>query len=704
MTTIQRERPAVLHPQDAIAHLFNARSIAVIGASGDPTKLGSSPLVAMRNLGFRGDVHVVNPRYSEMMGYPCYPSVADLPDGIELAMLIVPAEAAVEAAEACADRGIRAMVVIAQGFGESGPEGEDRDRRLLALAERGVAITGPNTNGLANVARGLATSIAPIFQYPGRVKPGRISVISQSGAMVSSLLSRLHQCGLGIAKTVTCGNELVLGAADYLTYFAADEGTDVIVVYLETIRDMAAFRSALAQARAAGKPVVAIKVGASESGQKATLSHTGAIAGSYRNTIAFLESEGVYVADDLESLALIAECLFRYDWSDTSRPANRFMASISGGFAAQTADMMERLGIPLQDPTPEGKAALAALPTQSHPVNPYDIAAQNALIPQIIDIFRDDGFDQLLFGLVLLKPAINDQVASLLIEAKARGMDKLFALSPQVDEAERQRFNEAGILITDNTPALLKALAAIERHRAAGVLREAREPASDVAALSLPSGAGLVDEARSKALLGSVGIRVPANAVAPIGPYPEQDIAHLRRPVVMKGLSDRIAHKTEHGLVALSLRSDDDLRAAWRRISAALAKADPDGDSILVEEMVGSGLEAILGIQRDPVVGPVVVVGAGGILVELLDDAVVLVPPFDIAEATSALRGTKFGRLLAGYRGQRHDLAALARAATNLGALALTEPRIESFDINPVLVQSAGEGVIAVDAKVVLGE
>ncbi|MBM6577826.1 acetate--CoA ligase family protein [Microvirga sp. SRT01] len=703
MTSTILERPVAVDPRDAIRHLFEARSVAVIGASGDPTKLGSSPLVAMCNLGFAGDLHVVNPRHAEMMGHRCYPSVEALPDGIDLAMLIVPAEAAVEAAEACAAKGIRAMVVIAQGFGEAGPEGEQRDARLLALAAQGVAITGPNTNGLANVATGLATSIAPIFQYPGRATGGRISVVSQSGAMVSSLLSRLHQCGLGIAKTVTCGNELVLGAADYLTYLADDPDTDVIVLYLETIRDMPAFRAALACARDAGKPIVAIKVGESESGQKATLSHTGAIAGSYRNTIAFLENEGVYVADDLESLALIAECLFRYDWSDTGKPANRFLASISGGFAAQTADVMERLGIPLQDPTEAGKAALSALPTQSHPVNPYDIAAQNALIPEIIDIFRNDGFDQLLFGLVLLKPAINDQVAALLIEAKARGMDKLFALSPQVDEAERRRFNDAGILLTDNTPALLKALAAIERHRAAGVLRAGRGQLPVIPALALPEGAGLVDEARSKALLGAVGIGTPANVVAPVSAFPQDALDPLRRPVVMKGLSDRIAHKTEHGLVALSLRSDEELRAAWERVTAALAKADPNGNAILIEEMIGSGLEAILGIQRDPVVGPVVVVGAGGILVELLDDAVVLVPPFDVAEAASAIAGTRFGRLLAGYRGQRYDLDALARAVAKLGALALAEPRIESFDINPVLVQSAGEGVIAVDAKVMLG-
>jgi acyl-CoA synthetase (NDP forming) len=705
MTLIDADRPATAPSvRDAMHLLFEPRSIAIIGATADPTKLGSSPLTAMNMLGFDGTISVVNPRHSELMGHIAYASIDALPDGIDVAMIVLPAAAAVDAAEALVARGVRALVVIPQGFGEAGGEGLLRDERLLALAAQGVAITGPNTNGITNVARGLAMSVGPIFLYPDAVKPGRIGVVSQSGAMVSSILSRLGQCGLGIGKTATCGNELVLNVAHYLDYLIDDPETDVIVLYLETIRDMPAFRAALARAREAKKPIVAIKVGESESGQKATLSHTGAIAGSYRNTIAFLENEGVYVADDLETLATIAECLARYDWSDEDAPARPFIASISGGFAAQTADVMARLGMPLQDPTEKGATELSALPTQSHPVNPYDIAAQNPLIPRIIEIFREDGFNQLLFGLVMLKPEINEQVAAMLVEAKRNGMDRLFAISPQVSAAERKRFNDAGILLTDNSPALLKALKAIERHRAAAALRAAR-PTETLAApdITLPTTPGLVDEARSKALIEKVGIRVPQRVVLPAG-APIGDHARLTRPLVMKGLSDKIAHKSEYGLVALSLQSDAEIATAWDKVSAALAKADADADSILIEEMIGSGLEAILGVQRDTTVGPVVVLGAGGILIELLDDAVILVPPFSTQEAKAALASTKFGKLLTGYRGKRYDIDALAEAAAMLGRVALANPTLESLDINPVLVQPDSGGVIAVDAKVVIGE
>lgn len=701
MATLQQE----LHTaptKDAIRKLFEARSIAIIGASADPTKLGSSPINAMSLLGYQGTISVVHPKHEMMLGHKCYPSVEALPDGIEAAMIIVPAATAIDIAEQCVARGIRSLVIISQGFGEAGGEGLERDKRLLALVrDHGVAVTGPNTNGLANAGLGLVPSIAPIFQYRGRVKSGRISVVSQSGAMVSSLLSRFGQCGLGISKYVTCGNELVLGAADYLDYFVDDPDTGLIAIYLETIRKIEPFKAALARARAAGKPVIAIKVGESESGQKAALSHTGAIAGSYRNTVSFLESEGVYVADDLETLACIAECLLRYDWSD-GEALRPFIASISGGFAAQAADEMARLDMPLQDPSEKGAAQLKALPTQSHPVNPYDIAAQNQLIPQIIEVFRDDGFNVLLFGLVLLKPEINEQVARILVEAKARGMNKLIAISPSVDAEDRERLNQAGIMLTDLTVPLLKALRAIDAQSARVKLRKGGSAAVAAPKLALPTEDGLLDEADSKALLVSAGFSIPASAVLPAGETPG-DHSALRKPVVMKGLSDKIAHKTEYGLVALALRDDLAIDAAWARIRSALAQADPDADSILLEEMIETGLEAILGLQRDPVVGPVIVVGAGGILVELLGDASVLVPPFSEAEVKHALGKTKFGRLLTGFRGRSYDIDALALAAVALGQLALAEPRLGSIDVNPLMVQPDQGGVIALDAKIVLG-
>lgn len=688
--------------QASVAKLFEAREIAVIGASPDPTKLGSSPINAMKLLGYRGTIHVVNPKYEELLGHPCYPDVAALPDTVEAAMIILPAPLAINVAEDCADKGIKALIVISQGFGEAGGEGHARDDRLLRLArEKGVAVCGPNTNGLSNVSMGMAMSIAPIFQYENRIGEGRVGVISQSGAMVSSLLSQIGRCGLGVSKHVTCGNELILGVSNYIEYLVDDPNTEIIAIYLETIRNLGRFRAALDKARAAGKPIVAIKVGESASGQKAALSHTGAIAGAFKNIIALLESEGVYVADDLETLALICELLHRYDW-DPEVPAKPFVASISGGLAIQTADVMARLGMPLTDPSHSCAAALEALPTQSHALNPYDIAAQNALIPDIIRIFRQDGYNQLLFGLVMLKPEIWRQVSDRVLQAKSDGMDKTFVLSPVVEDRDRTLFNDAGLLVTDKLTPLLKALKAIDAKFALERVAENKcDAQSAKIRLQLPASSGLVNEADSKAVLRECGFDVPGNRVfrvdRPIGAYHD-----LCKPLVMKGLSDNIAHKTEHGLVELALWTDEQVEQAWSKVKANLQKADPDADSILLEEMVSGGIEAIVGMQRDPAIGPVVIVGAGGILVELLGEAIVLIPPFDVEDVLFRLEKTRLYRLLSSYRGRHYDIDALADTAKRLGDISLTEPRIDFIDINPVLVQPKGGGVVALDAKVFL--
>jgi acyl-CoA synthetase (NDP forming) len=679
--------------------LFNASSVAVIGATPDLTKLGSSPIVAMHNLGYAGDIFAVNPRYDTIMGHPCVAAVGDLPEGIEAAMINIPADAAVEAVEACAKKGIRAIVLVAQGFGESGAAGLLRDQRVRALAGKyGLAINGPNTNGLANARNGLAMAIAPIYQFPGRVKPGNVSIVSQSGAMISTIISKMAPRGIGISKTVTCGNELILTVSDYLAYMADDPATDTVVLFLQTIRDPVALRASMARCRAAGKPMVALKIGQSESGQKAALSHTGAIAGSYRNTVAFLEREGVLVAEDVETLAAITELAIRYKWPLPAAQKICFV-SISGGYAALAADEMMRVGLTLPDPSPAAAVELRALPTQSHPVNPYDIAAQNALIPRIIDIFRRDGFNQLVFGLALLKDDIRRPVQQMIVDAKNAGFGQVHVASPEVEADEKSFFQQNGITVSDDLKPLFAALARTGRWPGPSAKRPG-VVASPAGGLLPPGTTGLLNEADSKAILAKLGFTIPRSCIVS-GPEDVAALAALQRPLVIKGLSDKIAHKSEHGLVALGIRGDGELHAALTKMKTILADADPDSGSILVEEMISGGIEAIVGMQRDPTIGPVVVVGAGGILVELLDDAVVLVPPFTAEELSSALSRTKFGKLLAGYRGKMFDRTTLIDAAIAVGQLALCEPRLESLDINPLFVLD--KGVVAADAKIVLG-
>jgi acyl-CoA synthetase (NDP forming) len=683
---------------ETIGKLFTAKALAIVGATPDLTKLGSSAIVAMHNLGYKGEIYAVNPRYNELMGHPCVATIADLPDHIEAAMLNIPAEAAIGAVEECARKGIRSIVLVAQGFGEAGEAGKELDRKVVALARKHkLAIVGPNTNGLANPRTGLAMAIAPIYQFPASVRPGGVSVVSQSGGMVSTLLRKMAPRGIGISKTVTCGNELLLTVADYVSFMAEDPDTKTIVIFLETIRNVDTLRAALAKCRAAGKPVVAIKVGKSESGQKAAFTHTGAIAGSYRNTVAFLEREGVIVADDIETLAALADLVSRYEWP-LKAPFKASVISISGGFAAIAADQMAEFDLDLPDPSPAAAAKLAALPNQSHPVNPYDIAARNAVIPHAIDIFHEDGFNVQIFGLVLLKEDIRKPVQQLMIDAKKRGVSHLIVHSPAIPAEEYEQFFENGISVYDDTRPLFAALAKLRNYRGPKV--EAPQ-AGKTAALALPKAAGMLNEADSKAIINKVGFPVPQSRVV----RSQGELAGLgalKRPLVMKGLSDKIAHKTEYGIVALNLRTDEEIAQAYARIRAALAEADPQASAVLVEEMSPGGLETIIGLTRDPVVGPVVVIGAGGILVELLDDAVVIKPPFTAAELDAAISRTKLGKLLSGYRGKSYDREALIQAAIRIGDMALSEPRVDALDINPVFVKE--KGIVAVDAKLTLTE
>lgn len=683
---------------ETIGKLFTANAVAIVGATPDLTKLGSSAIVAMHNLGYEGEIYAVNPRYEELMGHPCVATIADLPDHIEAAMLNIPAEAAIAAVEECAKKGIRSIVLVAQGFGEAGEAGRLLDEKVVALARQySLAIVGPNTNGLANPRSGLAMAIAPIYQFPKSVRKGTVSVVSQSGGMVSTLLRKMGQRGIGISKTVTCGNELLLTNADYLSFMAEDPDTRTIVLFLETIRNVETFREALAKCRAAGKPVVAIKVGKSESGQKAAFTHTGAIAGSYRNTVAFLEREGVIVAEDIETLAAIADLVDRYEWPlpDPMKPC---IISISGGFAAMAADEIAVFGFDLEDPTEAAAAKLSALPNQSHPVNPYDIAARNAVIPDAIDIFNADGFNIMLFGLVLLKEDIRKPVQQLMIDAKRRGVSHMIVHSPAIPAEEYDQFFDNGISVYDDTRPLFAALAKLRHWRGPSVaIPDAGASVADI----LPATAGLLNEAESKAIINKIGFPVPPSRTV-AGADELAGLAHLKRPLVMKGLSDKIAHKTEHGLVALNLRTEAEIADAYGRIRAALAKADPEAETVLVEEMSPGGLETIIGLIRDPVVGPIVVVGAGGILVELLDDAVVIKPPFTAEELDRAISQTKLGKLLSGYRGKTYDRKALIEAAIRIGDFALSEPRVEALDINPVFVQE--KGLVAVDAKLTLTE
>jgi len=683
-------------PRSSIEALFNADRIAIIGGSSKPEKLGSWPFAALRNRGYRGKVYAVNPNYPTLFGHPCVPTIADLPDGVQAALIMLPAGPAVDAAEECARKGIKALVIGAQGIGETGEEGQALGGRLAEIAQTyDLAICGPNANGAANLARGLTLSFSPILMREERIPVGSVSIVSHSGAMIGTLLGRLLARDIGLRVIATCGNQLVLTMEDYVEYLADDPGTKVLVLFIEGFKHPEAMRRALRRCRESGKHVVAIKVGQSEAGQRAAVSHTGAIAGPYEQTLELLRREGVAVVEDLETLSAAVQLLTLHPWEKpAAKPA---VVSISGGLAGLLSDMMSRHGVALPELSPEAAARLRALSDLSHPINPYDLAGRFAydFVTDVLDVFVGDGFDRLVFGLGLLPDPVLQPLLKALADARRTKLEQFFVYWPISSQADRDFLRESGIAVTEDAESLLKAI---------GILSEATAPRRQVTAKDVAEPAvlkergGLLDEHESKAALAELGLPHPRSSeLAPDSELPAA--AEVPFPWVVKGLSRKIAHKSEHGLVEIGIKDAGAAEEARRRVFANLRRADPEADRVLVEQMV-SGPEAFIGFNRDPLLGPAVVIGAGGIYVELLRETIMLVPPFSRDEAVARLLATRFGRMLHGWRGKSYDLDGLAEAAVTIGDLALKVKRISSIDINPVFVQPDHGGIIVGDAKI----
>jgi acyl-CoA synthetase (NDP forming) len=658
-----------------LAKLFAARGVAVIGASTDVGKVGAWPLLALDTQHYKGAVFAVNPKYTEVLGRPCVESIARLPEDVEAAIIMLPAAAAVEAVEACALKGIRAVVVGAAGFGELGPEGEELERRLKAVAsEHSMALVGPNSNGVANVQTGQALAYQPILL--GQALPrGGVSVVSQSGAMVSSVVSRLVRRGLGLNCLVSCGNQAVLSMEDFLGYFARDTATRVVTLFVEAVVDAAAMRSALSACVGAGKPVVALKIGASQAGTRAAASHTGALAGSYENTVAFLDKYGAVVVEDLDELVLAVDALSRRPRPVV--PAKPAVVTISGGLAALIADVGMREGLPLSE---VGKTA-----------NPYDIARYSPeLVEKVMESFAADGFDVGIIGVPLLAEHVRDDILRTLSRAAGAAFGAVYVYlaggeSPEV----RKLLAESGAIASDQLVALVRTIRRLHRHHYPGA------PAAPSAPNAAPSA---LDELSLKKWLAGEGLPSPRSALFD----GLASIEALHRPLALKGLSGKVAHKTEHGLVVLGLQDDASILAAASEIRGRLAGLDARSSGVLAEEMVQEAVEAFAGCILDPILGPVLVVGSGGTWVELDRDVAVMIPPLTAVEVRERLLATRLGARLSGFRGRTYHLDSLVEAVLLLARLGASVPGLASLEVNPLFVTPSG--VLAGDAKVELRE
>lgn len=687
----------------AIARLLRPRSVAVIGASADSTKTAGRPVAYLKKHGFSGAIYPVNPRVSEIAGLPCYADVAALPEAPDVGIVLLGPERAEDAVRALAERGAAAAIVLAGGYTETGLEGARRQQRLIDAAGS-MRLLGPNTIGLVNLTDRITLSASGALELES-LPAGRIAVVSQSGGILGSLLSRAAARGIGFSKLISTSNEVDLEIADFVDHLVDDPATAVIALYIETLRDPTRFQAAAARAHAAGKPVVAFKIGRSESGAAAAVSHTGALAGTDRMYDALFARCGVIRAQTFADLLDIPTALAA---GRTLRGLRVAILTSTGGAGTLVADSLGVAGF--DTPAPDGDTAdrLRSLQNNDQAAldrNPIDVTLaglQPALLRGAIGtLLASPAYDAVVVIVGSSALAMPDLMAGA-IEASLPGTDKplLAYVSPHAPEVARQLGLRGVPAFTapESCTAALQALLTVQLVAAAAT-------AIPLALGHLPSGS--LDEHEAKQLFSLAGIASVREVVVETADAATEAAHGFDGPVVLKLRSRTITHKSEVGGVAVGVAAGevalciDHMREAIYQATGA----PPEG--WLVQEMVRGGTEMILGLHRDPL-GTAVLLGMGGVTAELFDDTVLRLLPSEGAlsrdEALGMIRSLRTWPLLDGFRGRpKMDVGALADAVVAFSHLAATlGERLVTAEINPLFVLPAGHGVRAADGVVVL--
>ena len=680
--------------------LFAPRAVALIGASADAGKNTARPQRFLRKHGYGGRIVPINPARAEVLGERAYASLADAPGDIDHAFIMVPAAQVEAALEQCAARGVPVATVYSDGFAETGAAGAERERLLVEKARAlGVRLLGPNCIGLVNVANGTTLTVNAVLEMDALPRGGA-SVVSQSGTIIGTILSRGAARGLGFAKLVSVGNEADLGVGELVDLLVDDADTRVILLFLETIRDAAALARAAARAHAAGKPVVAYKLGRSALGEALARSHTGALAGSDAAVDAWFRRAGIVRVDMLETLIEIAPLLCGRKPRRAAGTPRVAVVTTTGGGAASVVDRLGMLGI--DSLTPDA-ALIAALGAQGIAVKPAPIidltlAATSDKYRAVLEALLAHPHCDAVLAVVGSSAQFHPQLAVKPIVGIATGAKPLAVFLAPYAEASLKLLAQAGVPAFRTPEACADALAAYFSWRAP-------RAASTAAAPAWPEGlraSGTLDEAQALTLFAALGVPTVPWTVASAPEY----IHAIAYPVAAKVLSPDILHKTEAGGVALALadRAAFEARGPGRRAGGGAAAPAARIQGVLVQQMVAGLAEVIVGYRHDALIGPVVLVGMGGQLAEIYRDTSVRCAPVDEAEALDMLAEVKGLALLRGYRGlPRGDVAALARALAAVSRLALVQgcPVIEA-EINPLMGRA--DGVIAVDGLVILKE
>ena len=699
---------------DSIHKMVNPRSIAVIGAT-ERMQYGGRFLKSVLRAGEQVRVYPVNPRYGELMGVPCYPKVGDLPESPDLVGIIVPYDRVIPVLKECAEKGAGSAIIISAGFAE---RATDERRRLQdelgeVAAETGVRISGPNCLGIANVKANIwACSSSAISD--GELASGSVALVCQSGASAfGPFLSRAIARGVGYSYIISTGNEADLDAPDFVRYLLDDDETRVIAMFVEGFKDARKFLEVAKLALERGKPIVAIKIGRSEIGTMAARSHTAAITGADDIYEAAFKQYGVMRVDDWDGLLEVSQIL-----ADSRPPRKHGIAVVShsGGVCSLTADLLGQAGLELPELTDAARNGINdILQGFGWAANPADVtghASRDTMAPIMEHMISEPEV-----GALVVASSASESQAQHIVDVRDRHDEPVAFLYTGNELGEStglQTLRNARIPVFHSPGNLAFALKQLQDYHSwrmsrlqagFGVVRPISPEKHAVAADLLSSGRAL-SEHKAKRLLDLWG--VPTTREKSVSTVEEALVAatEIGYPVVLKVESADIPHKTEAGALSLDIRDDEALRHAYDEILQNAREHTPSAEleGVLVQEMVTGGTEVIVGVTQDPQLGPVLLFGLGGVLVELMRDVALRICPVTRWDAEEMVDEVTGSRLLKGFRGRPAcDMTALVDTLLKVSDLAVSlSDRVQEIEINPLAVLPEGQGVRALDALVTI--
>ncbi len=692
---------------------FNPQGIVVFGASRDPHKLGYGLARNLVQSGYPGVVHFVNPKGGHLLGRPVYTDISQVPNPIDLAIILVPAPYVPSALEACGERGIRAAIIATGGFREVGPQGAALEAQCVEIAQRyGMRLIGPNCIGLLDTHLPLDTTFLP----PPGPPAGDVAFISHSGAICAAVIDWARGQGFGLSRLVSLGNQADLSETDLLEPVAEDPRTHVVTLYLEGVSDGRRFVET-ARRVSCRKPIVALKVGRFESGQKAVASHTGALAGSEQAFDAAFQRAGVLRADTSEEMFDWARALA---WCPLPKGPNVAVLTNAGGPGVTAADALEALGLQMAALSEETVSALRALlPPAASLHNPVDMlasASPEQYAKGLRILLADSNVDSVMVVLPpppmfstgavarAIIPIIQTADKPVVVALMGERLIQEAVEHLRAARVPEYRFPERA---ASALAILYRRANGLQRCKSPELTREEVAPQQADALLGAAAPGSWLPPEGAAALLKAYGIRVPRGEVA----RSPQEAASIGQqvgfPLALKIVSPDIAHKSDVGGILLNINSPEEATQGFESLMANVTARQPQArlDGVLVQPMIPSGQEVIVGVVRDAQFGPLVMFGSGGVEVEGLKDVAFALAPLTAPDLDDMLQRTWAGRKLGGYRNiPPADQGAVRETLIRLAQLAANHPQIAEIEINPLRVLSPGQGAAALDVRVRLQE